>query len=431
MGHAEACRPAHNSPKELRLTNPATTKGQTDRAAGPSIRGYTYQFDLTILKILESAENELITIEGREDIDVSSPDGLESIQCKYHESAKYSITDIRKPLLAMLRSFVSGKNWSYTLYVHYPDMNEVPHVLNVASIKSALTENKRKPAQTILHYQEFSDHHIYEFATKFKIIRGEAFLQQRKTVLAALNSAIRSGGDDARDLYYGNALACVVDIAIRPEERDRRLTRSSFIQMINTKPVLFDRWQREHLGKEKYVRKTQLLIKRSSLLSPAKRRVLVLDASAERINSSGLHEILETLCHEMYSQKAMSSSKPFTVILEGTEDEVRNAKRRLIARNIRFNDGFEDLEFNQRLFEELPIYNLKPRSTTVEKISYYLRIISADTYQKNAPDLENPSTLISFGSRDPSVYGGHDATFCSQMPTLSASEILTFLKGLQ
>ena len=53
------------------------------RQAIDTIRGYYYQFDLTISQILEQKnEKNTITIEGVEDIDIASIDGNTTIQCK-------------------------------------------------------------------------------------------------------------------------------------------------------------------------------------------------------------------------------------------------------------------------------------------------------------------------------------------------------------
>lgn len=53
------------------------------RTAIDTIRGYYYQFDLYALKLLES-DNEEITLEGIEDIDICKATETTAIQCKYY-----------------------------------------------------------------------------------------------------------------------------------------------------------------------------------------------------------------------------------------------------------------------------------------------------------------------------------------------------------
>lgn len=56
----------------------------TTRAADATIKGYYYQFDTSILKLLELQTNaDSLTIEGIEDIDVNTATEATAIQCKY------------------------------------------------------------------------------------------------------------------------------------------------------------------------------------------------------------------------------------------------------------------------------------------------------------------------------------------------------------
>jgi len=57
------------------------------RVANYTIEGFLYQFNKTLLEILNSADDTELTVEGViEDIDVKSPSGVKAIQCKYHET---------------------------------------------------------------------------------------------------------------------------------------------------------------------------------------------------------------------------------------------------------------------------------------------------------------------------------------------------------
>ena len=67
------------------------------RNANDTILGYFYQFDKTIIEILKQTDdNNIITIEGIEDIDVDKSNEIETIQCKYHEALEYNHSQIKK-----------------------------------------------------------------------------------------------------------------------------------------------------------------------------------------------------------------------------------------------------------------------------------------------------------------------------------------------
>lgn len=53
------------------------------RQADSTIKGYLYQFNKSIYEILQSKDDEIVTLEGViEDIDIQSPTSLTTIQCK-------------------------------------------------------------------------------------------------------------------------------------------------------------------------------------------------------------------------------------------------------------------------------------------------------------------------------------------------------------
>ena len=69
------------------------------RDAIDTITGYYYQFDYSILQLLDlENENNTITIEGIEDVDISEEAGLTAIQCKYYDKTEYNHSVIAKPI---------------------------------------------------------------------------------------------------------------------------------------------------------------------------------------------------------------------------------------------------------------------------------------------------------------------------------------------
>ena len=63
------------------------------RSAEATIKGFLYQFDLTILKILKGARlASSVVVEGVEDIDQVFDDHVEYIQCKYYEGSSYNLS---------------------------------------------------------------------------------------------------------------------------------------------------------------------------------------------------------------------------------------------------------------------------------------------------------------------------------------------------
>lgn len=100
----------------------------TTRAADATIKGYYYQFDTSILKLLELRANaDSITIEGIEDIDINTATDATTIQCKYLSKPRFINSAVREPITLMLDHFVNPttpNNFNYVLYAHFE--NETP-----------------------------------------------------------------------------------------------------------------------------------------------------------------------------------------------------------------------------------------------------------------------------------------------------------------
>jgi hypothetical protein len=97
-----------------------------NRDASATIQGFLYQFDATILSILELQEDDSLTIEGIEDFDVFSKDMSELFQCKYYEATRLTRSTIRDAIMPMLKGFLllDGKERTirrFHLYGHFKD----------------------------------------------------------------------------------------------------------------------------------------------------------------------------------------------------------------------------------------------------------------------------------------------------------------------
>ena len=69
------------------------------RDAIDTITGYYYQFDYYILQLLDLAgENDTVTIEDIEDVDILKENELTAIQCKYYDKTEYNHSIIAKPI---------------------------------------------------------------------------------------------------------------------------------------------------------------------------------------------------------------------------------------------------------------------------------------------------------------------------------------------
>ena len=121
------------------------------RNASETILGYFYQFDKTIIEIFKQTNDDnVVTIEGIEDIDIEKTDEVETIQCKYHEALEYNHSQIKKAIIFLLKDFVENARteYKYTLYAYFKSENEKLKLpLDIEYLKSNFLEYKENGIQ--------------------------------------------------------------------------------------------------------------------------------------------------------------------------------------------------------------------------------------------------------------------------------------------
>lgn len=115
------------------------------RVADSTIKGFLYQFNITLKNIMESSYDKEIHVEGIiEDIDIISGNKITAIQCKYHESQEnFKLSSIYKPVLQMMKNYSLNPDAEidYILYAFFPSMPQGNYELKENDIKEILNTN--------------------------------------------------------------------------------------------------------------------------------------------------------------------------------------------------------------------------------------------------------------------------------------------------
>ena len=260
------------------------------RQADSTIKGYLYQFNKSILTILEAENDASIVLEGViEDIDIHSPSSTTTIQCKYHEDKKYQISSVATPILEMLchycESAYLGKEVSYILYAYYAENVES---VDMDAFVAFLGTTKDK--DILCKYF----HRIY-------IIPDSAML-----VIA--NKLQKSKGE--KDLlvnYYKSnrtALTLRVDISefwkvflsAKSTEQERTLTKSQFVLFLTQqKSVLLNKWTLEALDKEQIIKAKKVYLTSAFSANPDIRTFVFSDNFLDNVDEIVIGFIQEYL----------------------------------------------------------------------------------------------------------------------------------------
>jgi hypothetical protein len=323
----------------------------SDRSAVDTLKGYFYQFDQSILKLLslESPEDS-VPIECLEDIDVKTATEVSAIQCKYYAKTEYNhsvIKDAVKHMLNHYKKVTSGEKQkiNYQINGHYKSGHEkLPSTLNIDFLKKhflTYTIDKVKYEHHIV--LGLSDAELKVFLTYLKInINSPEYETQFNQLIELLSSHFNSSKFCAEMFYYNNALRVIKELSIIPHEEKRKITKRSFLEEINTSHILFNEWFIEKKGKNAHFRSIKKEYFTFLNISPFERFFLIEIDPSKYIR----HEVkdlffLISLKWTKISKYGKNSFCPYIFIHGIEDDELREIKNELFQERFKFIDGHD------------------------------------------------------------------------------------------
>lgn len=342
-----------------------------NRSANAPIKGYFYQFDHTIVRLLEAPTTQSsVVVEGVEDIDFDSGDDSAFVQCKYYEGTEYNHSVIKDAVIQMLKHFHAGscqadQKFKYRIYGHYKGGQEkLPTKFNLDFLKKHfLTYEQKKIVHEVHSELGIRDEQLASFLKLLEIdLRAPSYEEQQKAVIKLLVSQI-SGckAEDAEVFHYPNALNAIRNLAIQAEENDRKITKGKFLEAVNCKDVVFGMWLRQKFGNDYYAR----LIKRrhfkyAATKVPKASRIFAIDMTNEfdLAKAIGLLAKIGKGFSHVEHKRTLEKDRfcPYVLLRGVTPDEVASLKGGLFKQGVKIADGhpFNGSVFSPELLAVLP-----------------------------------------------------------------------------
>ena len=326
------------------------------RSATATIAGYIYQFDYTIKCLLDlSNDNDFVDIENIEDIDVHSCTENTAIQCKYYEKTEYNHSITAKPIRLMLSHYASVKNDTtqpvdYILKGFYQSGQEkLTTPITVDFLKNHfLTYTEKGTKQKHHDNLGLSDNDLTDFLSKLTIdINAEKDSIQFQSIISKLKLLFSCDDFEAEHHYYNNALKVVSHTAKQSDINQRRITKRDFINQINKKEILFNKWFVEKKGEKSYY--AELRKKYFTTLNANERFFLIEVAS--NFSKQDLKDLLLTISDKWakISKREVNPFCPYIYLHNIKEADLIELKTELSNDNLRFIDGYD---FKGALFSQ-------------------------------------------------------------------------------
>jgi len=334
----------------------------TDRSAVDTIRGYFYQFDLSILSVLQlTSPNDCIEIECTEDIDIRTATDVTATQCKYYAKTEYNhsvIKDAVKHMVSHFKESLAGKKptVSYSIRGHYASgQGKLDGGIDVGFLKKhflTYSEGKGAAKVTRHHHSELdlSDSDLGEFLKRLTVdVRATGFDEQYSQVLKTVRSIFGGTQFSAEYFYYNNALAVIRELSIKAASADRTITKKEFLAKIDTSNILFNEWFVEKKGKKAHLAALRKEYFAELNVSPYERFFLVETNASEYVRSD-VKELFFELSRKWAKLFAREPSTfcPYIYVHGVSADELLALKRELCTEGFKLIDGhdFQGADFS-------------------------------------------------------------------------------------
>lgn len=323
----------------------------SDRSAIHTIKGYFYQFDYTILQILnqENVRNKL-TVEAIEDLDIETVDETTAIQCKYYEKTEYNHSVIAKPIQLMLNDFIERKRSSsqevrYKIYGYYKSGQEkLIQPVNVEFLKSTfLTYQKEKVEYKHHEILQATDIELEQFISILDIdVNAFEYTNQLGVILEKLIEIFNCDIFEAEHYYYNNALNEIKKLSIDSNINNRKTSKLNFLENIDKKQVIFNKWFFQLKGREKYLRNLRSKFF-SSLNVECLDRFFLIEINIEKYSRANLIELMLVISskYSKITKRTPERFCPFIFISELDEKEIVEIKKYLRNAERFFIDGYD------------------------------------------------------------------------------------------
>jgi hypothetical protein len=359
----------------------AISTADKDRSAHASIRGYCYQFDRTILEVLGAGTDTEILVEGLEDVDLLSPRGTTAVQVKYWASKKYSTPrSIHEPVELMLDAYSQGKNHGFILHVHFGQESYPPETLTLDELRACLTRRTTKGGVQIHRdYEKYSEETLIGFTTRLIIRSGGDFESQNRSTKKQLAQHLSASDQDVDDLHYASALTHIQSLAMNPDINKRKINRSDFLERISTRQALYTRWHVETVGADRYATGLARRLKQLKALAPNKNKAVVISIAQDEVEAQAL---ACRLAVSEYGPGKMYTATPWTLVVDGTSDQIHRIKLAVLKKGVGLNDGYETISFQTSAFGARPVVNRRGGGSIIKLASYTIRIISMTSFRE-------------------------------------------------
>lgn len=343
-----------------------------NRTATDAIQGYLYQFHKTVYEIMVNGDTEVLTIEGVEDIDISTPSSTKLIQCKYHESKNsFILSDIYKPIILMLEHFKENQTETieYVLFAFFPNETLGKKSVSKLEIETILKTGDKKLGPKAAEIVK-SNINIDDFLTRFTFEIGKSLTDlvadTQKLILKELENFCSD--EDIKSIFYPNSIQKIATLSIQRNISNRTINKNDFITDIkNQKEAAITRWTRELLNFEQILKKRRNGLLQSLNENSRLRYFIIKHTSLSDFSDEIVNFIYDFI--NKYNSKIKLHDQTPIFCLDCANDIYIEIVKRIYQKGLAFHDGMIANTFDVEYFLKEPM-----RHESKGQIEFVMRI---------------------------------------------------------
>lgn len=264
--------------------------------------------------------------------------------------------------------------------MHFGDDTKAPQKLDADQLREALTIRKRPSGDVVQYYKDYNVANLARLVEVLEIRNGDSRDEQRQQVVLSLAESLGCELAEVQDMHYASALAYVQDLAMSPEIETRTVTRARFLEEIDNRASLYTRWHQASVGAVRYTTALARRLKSSRVLNRQRSRAIVVVVPDSPVQMQHLVSLICNLATQSYGRGKLTTTKPWTVVLDADVAKALPVKRALLERGIVYADGFEDVHFVPDVFMSPPVINT--RGSSITNTSFDIRVVRSESFSR-------------------------------------------------
>lgn len=292
-----------------------------EQGGSNAIKGFLFQFDKTILEILDNPGEE-VRVEQKEDVEREKY----YIQVKNRETPYYP-SKIRKATIQLLDLFLEDKQSKFCLYCHFKNRPPEEWQPSVKEIKAILGQSHSN--YSTKEIKAFSSHFVIQFSSNYKAGFNK--------VIKGLKKAFDLKSKELGVMYHAIIRSHLLDLAVKslPQRVISFSEIKDVVENVRSR-VTMDGYQRLMAADkyEKVLKKMYFVHNRANIDNFE--RLFVIECVGKPTPTDVMQAI--TTISRRYFIKG-KSPQPYILFRKLDDDVIKKVKRALVDKDFFFNDG--------------------------------------------------------------------------------------------